>query len=180
MIETERLTLRPFRPEDADRFVALHADDRVNAFVGTYTLETARDRLRLSERQWAERGHGILAVHRRSDDAFLGRCGLTHWEAFGETEIGWTLSAESWGHGYATEAARACLDWAFGAGALGVPYITAMIHPGNTASARVAARLGFSRLRDDTLMDRGVTVYALHALDRPAADAAGTAGTAGA
>ncbi|MER6916645.1 GNAT family N-acetyltransferase [Streptomyces sp. NPDC000594] len=164
MIETERLSLRPFRVEDAELFVSLHADERVNHYVGAYSLDKAVDRLRMSQRQWAERGHGILAVHRKEDDAFIGRCGLTHWENFDETEIGWTLTADSWGRGYATEAARAVLDWAFTA--VKTDYFTAMIHPGNTASVRVAERLGFTPLRDDTMFGRGVTIYSV---DHPGA-----------
>ncbi|MEU9141309.1 GNAT family N-acetyltransferase [Streptomyces sp. NPDC048404] len=53
------------------------------------------------------------AVCRRAESTgeFIGRVGLNYWEQFNEVELGWTLKAETWGRGYATEAARACLDW---------------------------------------------------------------------
>lgn len=69
------------------------------------------------------------------------------------------LRREAWGHGYATEAVRACVDWGFAT--LPVPYITAMIHPENTRSARVAQRLGFEPVREDVLLGGPVIVHSL-------------------
>jgi RimJ/RimL family protein N-acetyltransferase len=150
--------------DDVEAFVALHADDRVNRFVGAYSRQQALERLRLIGRQWAERGHGLCAIELKDGGEFIGRAGLNYWQPFDEVELGWTLKAEAWGHGYATEAARACLEWGFGT--LDTDYFTAMIHPGNTASARVAGRLGFAPLREDVLLGNPVTVYSL---DRPTA-----------
>lgn len=62
-----------------------------------------------------------------------------------------------WGHGYATEAARACAEWGFRAFAY--PYLTAMIAAENARSVRVAERLGMTRLRDDSLFDVPVVVH---------------------
>ncbi|MER7049116.1 GNAT family N-acetyltransferase [Streptomyces jumonjinensis] len=163
MIETERLVLRPLTVGDLDAFVELHADERVNRFVGSYSAGRARERLLAVERQWAERGHGLCAVELRSSGEFIGRCGLHYWESFDEVELGWTLKAGSWGRGYATEAARACAAWGFAT--LDVDRVTAMIRHGNVASVRVAERLGFSPSREDLLQGCPVTVYAL---DRPA------------
>lgn len=160
MIETERLLLRPLRVEDVNVFVALHEDERVNQFVGAYSHQQALERLELIERQWAERGHGLCAVELKSSGEFIGRCGLNFWEVFEEVELGWTLKAEAWGRGYATEAARACTEWGFAA--LDSDYFTAMIRPGNTASVRVAERLGFTPLREDELLGNPVTVYSLN------------------
>ncbi|MEO3750956.1 GNAT family N-acetyltransferase [Streptomyces sp. B6B3] len=165
MLETERLRLRPLGVADADLWFALHSDPRVNRFVGPYSREHTVERLRRVERQWEERGHGLCAVYQRSDGAFVGRTGLNYWADFDETEIGWTLAAAYWGHGYATEAARACLDWGFAT--LDLDYVTAMIHPDNAASFRVAERLGFTRLRDDVLLGSPVVVLALHRPETP-------------
>ena len=159
MIETDRLLLRPLRADDVDEFVALHADPRVNRFVGSYSRPRAVERLAAIERQWAERGHGQCAIELKATRALIGRSGLRYWEQFDEVEVGWTLRAEHWGHGYATEAARACLDWGFSN--LETDYVTAMIRPGNEASVRVAERLGFTVRREDVLGDEPITVYAL-------------------
>ncbi|WP_330294709.1 GNAT family N-acetyltransferase [Streptomyces sp. NBC_00503] len=159
MITTERLRLRPLTEADTDWWVRLHADAEVNRFVGGYTREQAAARLHAIEQQWTQRGHGLCAVELRSTGEAIGRSGLNWWEEFGETEIGWTLASPYWGRGYATEAARAVLDWGFGP--LGLKQITAMIHPDNTASAAVARRLGFTFLREDTVIGRPCVVHAL-------------------
>jgi RimJ/RimL family protein N-acetyltransferase len=163
VIETERLILRPLTRDDVNAFVTLHGDARVNRFVGVYSRDQALERLAGIERQWSERGHGLCAVEMKATGEFIGRCGLNYWQQFDEVEAGWTLKAEAWGQGYATEAAQACIDWGFAR--LDVDYFTAMIRPGNTASVRVAKRLGFSPRREDTLFGSAVTVYALN---RPA------------
>ena len=168
-ITTERLRLRPLTSSEADVdwWVRLHADPEVNRFVGSYTRETAVARLEGVESQWATRGHGLCAVELRATGEAVGRCGLNWWEQFDETEAGWTFARAHWGHGYATEAARAVVDRGFAG--LGLERITAMIHHGNSGSVAVAERLGFTRSREDVLHERPVTVFAL---DR-AAHAAG-------
>ncbi|WP_335936120.1 GNAT family N-acetyltransferase [Streptomyces sp. PTD5-9] len=167
MIETERLSLRPLRLADADAFVELHADPRVNRFVGACSRQQALERLAAIERQWVERGHGLFAVHLGSSGEFVGRSGLNHWEEFGEVELGWTFRAEHWGNGYATEAARACLDRGFAS--LGDDYFTAYVRHGNDPSVRVAERLGFAPRRQDTVKGHAVTVYAVGRPDGAAA-----------
>ncbi|WP_329595003.1 GNAT family N-acetyltransferase [Streptomyces sp. NBC_01005] len=163
MIETERLSLRPLETSDVHAFVELHADPRVNRFVGRFSQRQALERLAEVEQQWAARGHGLCAVELRSSGEFIGRSGLQYWQQFDEIELGWTLKAEQWGRGYATEAAQACLDWGFAN--LEADYFTALMKPGNFPSVKVAERLGFSPRRQDELNGSPVTVYALN---RPA------------
>ncbi|MFI8986551.1 GNAT family N-acetyltransferase [Streptomyces antimycoticus] len=93
----------------------------------------------------------------------IGGSGLTWWETFGETEIGWTFARAHWGKGYATEAARAVLAWGFGT--LGIGQTTAVIHHGNTASTAMARRRGFTPPRADSVLGRPCTVYALSSDD---------------
>ena len=159
MLETERLLLRPLSFADVDDLVSLGEDPEVTRFVDRLDRAAAEDRVRSTERERRERGSGMFAVRDRADDRFLGRVGLRHWPQFGETEVGWVLRRDAWGRGYATEAARACLDWAFAS--LDLPYITAMIHPENTASMRVARRLGMSELRPDVLIGDPVIVFSI-------------------
>jgi RimJ/RimL family protein N-acetyltransferase len=159
LIKTQRLRLRPFEPGDLDDFVALHADPEVTQFVRPLDREAAAERLDRDESEWQQRGYGLLAILDRRSDAFLGRCGLKYWPQYEETEIGWALRRDAWGRGYATEAGRACIEWGFSAFAL--PYLTAMISPGNVRSIRVAERLGLARLRDDLLLGDPVVVYGL-------------------
>jgi RimJ/RimL family protein N-acetyltransferase len=141
VIETDRLRLRPLTGDDVDAWVALHADPRVNRFLGEYTPERAATRIAGIEAQWRERGHGLCAVELRATGEFIGRAGLQYWPDYDEVEAAWTLRADTWGHGYATEAAGAFVAW--GWANLDVDRITAMIADENEASARVARRLGF-------------------------------------
>ena len=159
LIETERLLLRQLVMADLDEFLVLHHDPEVVRFVRTLDRAQAKKRLRTNEREWEERGHGMLAILDRASGRFLGRVGLKYWPQFEETEAGWLLRRDAWGHGYATEAGRACLDWGFAA--LAVPYVTAMIHPENARSIQVAQRLGFGPAREDVLLGDPVVVHAL-------------------
>ena len=159
LIETERLQLRPLGRADLDAVVALHAAPQVSRFTRALPREAAQEWLIHCEQEWEDRGHGLLAIHAREDGRFLGRSGLRYWPQFDETELGWVLHPDVWGHGYATEAASACAEWGFEN--LGVSYLTAMIRPDNARSSRVADRLGMGRLREDVLGEVPVIVYAI-------------------
>ena len=95
------------------------------------------------------RSTGCSSSRARDDGRFLGRAGLRYWPQFDETEVGWTLRREEWGHGYATEAAVAVADWGFRT--VPVPYLTSCIEPRNARSIAVAERLGMTPLREDVL-----------------------------
>lgn len=157
-IETERLILRPMGRQDLEDFVELHAEPTVVEFLGTTTPELARERLELCERTWQERGHDLITLIERSSGRFVGRTGLKYWPQFNETEVGWVLQRRGWGHGYATEAARAVVDWGFRTFPL--PYITAMIRPDNGRSLGVARRVGMTPIRDDSVYEIPVIVHA--------------------
>ena len=160
-IDTERLYLRPMIMRDVHNLVALHADPEVSLYMQPFDREGAVERLRADESDWREYGHGLFALLAADDGRFLGRVALKYWPQFDEAEVGWALRREEWGHGYATEAARACADWGFRE--FDYPYLTAMIRADNARSIRVAERLGMTRLRDDSLF--GVSVV-VHAVDR--------------
>ena len=158
-IETDRLLLRPLTTADLDEVVEMHAMPEVVRTMGPYDRPAALARLERNEHEWAERGHGLVAIHERASGRFVGRSGLKYWPQFEETEVGWVLRPDVWGQGFATEAGRACIDWGFRA--LEVPYLTAMIVPDNERSIGVATRLGMDPIRSDMLMDLPVVVYAI-------------------
>jgi RimJ/RimL family protein N-acetyltransferase len=149
LIETERLVLVPMTIGDLDEYLELHADPDVARYLGEMDRELATRRLEADARTWQERGHGLFKVTHREDDRFLGRVGLRYWPQFDETEVGWTLRREEWGHGFATEAAQAVATWGFRE--LPAPYLTSCIEPHNERSIAVAERLGMTPLRDDVL-----------------------------
>lgn len=160
IIETERLILRRLRVDDLDELVALQADPEVARFMGSPDRHDA-DWLRGVDEDWQGRGYGRLAIADRNTGLLLGRTGSKYLPQFGEIELGWTLRREAWGHGYATEAAHACADWAFRN--FEIPYLISLIEPDNSRSVTVAKRLGMTPLRDDSFLDRPMTV---HSVDR--------------
>jgi RimJ/RimL family protein N-acetyltransferase len=135
--------------DDVDPYLELYTDPEVVRFLGAMDRQLATKRLEADARLWNDRGHGLFKVAHRNDGRFLGRVGLKYWPQFDETEVGWSLKRDEWGHGFATEGAVACADWGFRE--LPVPYLTACIQPHNARSIAVAERLGMARLRDDVL-----------------------------
>jgi RimJ/RimL family protein N-acetyltransferase len=143
-IETERLLLRSWREADRVPFAAICADPKVMATLGPVMGRTESDALLLRvEAIEAEQGHTFWAIERKDDAAMLGWCGVIRGNAGpieGKAEIGWRLAHEAWGKGYATEAARASLDWLFAN--LPDESAWAITHTGNQRSRAVMERLG--------------------------------------
>ena len=156
---TDRLRMRPAGGEDVEDLLALHEDPLVREFFGSATRTEIEEWVGRAEDEWAERGQGRMTLLDRESGAFLGRSGLKWWPQFGEVEVGWVLAPEGRGRGLATEAGRACIQWAFRD--LDVDYVTADIAPGNANSIAVAGRLGMTPLREDLLHGVPVVVHAV-------------------
>lgn len=139
-IETERLTLRLPRLSDWATLEPIFTTDRAAFIGGRMTAEDAWLDFNQLVAGWVLRGHGALTICRASDDdAVLGLVLLGH--EFGDPapELGWLLTAEAEGHGYATEAAAALRD--LGHQIYGTEFVS-YIADGNDSSVRVANRLG--------------------------------------
>jgi RimJ/RimL family protein N-acetyltransferase len=133
--------MRGWRDEDLDPYFAMLSDARVSRFVaGTATRADAWRSIAVEVGHWALRGYGRWAVTRKHDGAFVGRIGLLYPEGWPALELAWTLTPAAWGQGFATEAARAAMDYAFRT--LPLDHLTSNIDPENAPSQRVAQRLG--------------------------------------
>jgi RimJ/RimL family protein N-acetyltransferase len=150
MIETERLTLRPWREGDVDEFMRVTNTPAVMEYLGG--PRTREEFEAAAQRQQAAqdaRGHCFWIVERRADQAMLGMCGLKILgigPAADDIEIGWRLREDAWGQGYAREAAEASLAW--GWANLAVERIIAITVPANVRSWGLMERLGMER-RDE-------------------------------
>ena len=168
-LRSARLRLRPFAAADADALFALHSSAYVLRYWDAPPWgERARAEGFIAAcRQMADEGTGArLAIDRVSDGAFLGWGSLTRWNPdYRSASLGYCLNAAAWGHGYATEAAGALLQWAFDT--LDLNRVQAETDTRNAASARVLEKLGFVRegtLREDCVVNGEVSdswVYGL-------------------
>ncbi|MBE8146162.1 GNAT family N-acetyltransferase [Brevibacterium casei] len=155
---TERLRLRPFTRDDSDDLFALQSDARVLEFWDSppWRDRTMIDRFLAGCQTMADEGTGArVAVERAEDSSFIGWCTFDSFNPdFRGGSLGYCFTEESWGHGYATEAARAVLSWAFEA--FDLNRVQAEADTRNAASARVLEKLGFRRegtLREDCIVD---------------------------
>ena len=162
VVETARLVLRGWREEDFEAYAAIVADADVMRYLrGPLQPPDAWRQMALHAGHWSLRGYGNWAVERQSDGVLVGRVGLWRPEGWPGLEVGWMLARHAWGQGYAAEAARAAIEWAWTE--LGAAQLLSIVHAENPRSMRVAERLGMRLLREDTL--RGVPVL-IYAIDR--------------
>jgi RimJ/RimL family protein N-acetyltransferase len=152
MIETERLVLRPPAADDLPWILEQMNTPAVMRYLGgkVRSTEEVTEGLEADIAAFANSGNRRWTVWRRDGDRRVGRCGLFYVRSDAapealrrQPEIGWTFAEASWGRGYATEAARAVLGYAFGA--LEWPRVFSQTSDSNAASTRMMARLGFAR-----------------------------------
>jgi RimJ/RimL family protein N-acetyltransferase len=152
-LSTDRLLLRAWRDEDLEPFAALNADPRVMEFFRSVLSRQESDEMVQRVRaHFDQRGFGFWALEVKGGARLAGMVGLAvpsfdaHFTPC--VEIGWRLAVEHWGKGYATEAARECLRFAFQQ--LGLKEVVAFTAVGNFRSRRVMERIGMTRSeRDD-------------------------------
>ena len=147
ILETPRLILRGWRPEDFAPYAAMLADEETARFITRYG-EPYSEREVWTEMawligHWQMLGHGMFVVEERATGAFVGRVGPLAPPGWPGFEIAWGLARPAWGKGYAQEAARAAIDWSFET--LPLDRIVSIIHPDNRPSQRVAERVGERR-----------------------------------
>lgn len=147
--DTDRLIVRNWRPEDADRAFDIYSRMEVAKWLGAtpQPMETMDEAHHLVKR-WAELNDerpdtGRWAVERKADGVVVGTVILLPMGDEGDFEVGWHLHPDAWHQGYATEAARGALAWAFDRG---LSEVLAVVYPDNAASIAVCRRLGMEEL----------------------------------
>lgn len=175
MLTTSRIILRQWSDADREPFADINADPEVMEHYPRPLTRSESDQVldRLAA-HIDEQGFGLWAAERRSDRQLLGFVGLqrvpfdAHYTP--AIELGWRLRRDAWGRGYATEAARACADFAFDN--LGIAELFAMARPGNEPSRRVMDRLGMTHDPGDDFRyppagQPGSLEYVLYRLPNP-------------
>jgi RimJ/RimL family protein N-acetyltransferase len=146
ILSTERLTLRPLVPADADSYAAMRFHPEVARWLPPAPgdpAEAVRATIERFAAGWHQRRYAPWGVFR--DGRLIGHGGLNYVPEFEATEVLWALHPDAWGKGYATEVARAALGYGFDT--LELELIFAMTLPDNHASQAVMKRLGLTYRR---------------------------------
>lgn len=171
MLHTERLSLREIQPTDRAALSRMLQDDEaMHAYEGAFDdagvdawLTRMRDRYRTD-------GFGLWAVDLQETGEMIGQCGITWQQIDGARvhEVGYLFERSHWHHGYATEAAAACRDFAFSE--LDSERVYAHVRDTNLASMNVAIRLGMTVRSRFVKHYRGVDMpHLAFAIDRDTA-----------
>ncbi|MDP5218200.1 GNAT family N-acetyltransferase [Ruegeria sp. 2205SS24-7] len=156
IISTSRLTLRAPTPDDLGAYLAFYSAP--NELSGGYRGRRDKDEvttiLKRNIEHWETKGFGIWLLRRVGEQEVLGACGLVHPDDWPRHELTWWLMPEARGKGYATEASRAVIAWAYDE--QGWPAVETHMRDENLPARRLAARLGGRKIARDTFPD-GVT-----------------------
>jgi RimJ/RimL family protein N-acetyltransferase len=162
---TERLRLRPLSAHDAETFHALAVDPEVRRYLfddEAISLERARELLATNDALFEERGCGLWTLEPKDGGAAAGVAGL--WPLHDGLELLYLLDPAAWGRGYATEAARAIVEYGFDA--LGLDDVVASTDAPNVASVRVMERAGLRFERRAVVDGLDTIVYRLRRSER--------------
>lgn len=162
ILETERLIIREHVLSDAPFFFTLNSNYNVVKYTGDSSfkmIEEAEKIVQYVINQYKENGYGRWLVTEKETGNPIGWCGLKFHTDTKETDIGYRLLESAWGKGYATESAKACIDYGFKHFNLNRIIGDAMKQ--NTASINVFKKLGMTYLKDSLLDNIESVVYEL-------------------
>lgn len=161
--ETDRLLIRLPEDEDAPAYHAIHADPDVTRWLGGPRPNSVEDELeRIASRRAMhdELGFTMWTVEEKASGEVVGLAGLFAVDHVGpDIEVAYHFRKDRWGRGYATEAARACLDYGFDVA--GLRTIVGLVDPGNTASQRVIEKCGLKPAGTAHHYDKDLLKYSL-------------------
>ena len=160
VLRTQRLILRPLAAADLDGFAAMHADPAVVRHLGTGATRSREETWDMMARmlgQWPLRGYGMFAVEEAATGRFAGRAGLLHPLTWPAPELAYGFDAPFWGKGYATEAARALLGWAWEEKRL--DRLVSFVRPDNAGSVGVLRKLGARLVTEQEMLGAPAQVW---------------------
>ena len=161
-LETSRLLLRAFTPEDLDALHLMTRDPEVMRYIGdgnTLTRAETERNLSMIIRSFRRRGFGRWALVRKETGALAGYCGLGLGSEEVGVELAYLLAKSEWGQGLATEAGAATLRYGFEELRLGA--IAGLTRPENARSRRVLERLGMKYVRDGSYHGYSCVCYSI-------------------
>jgi RimJ/RimL family protein N-acetyltransferase len=166
-LETERLVIRPYREDDATGLHEVFGSPDVMKWTPSPPSKDVAETAQRLARTMAftagqPPGFGLWALELKDTSEFLGQVGLFPVEGKGpDVEVAYELAPRVWGHGYATEAARALIEYGFGE--LGLRRVVALILPDNARSRNVASKCGMTLESPGRFYGLDLLVYAREA-----------------
>lgn len=175
IIETERLILREWQNEDLPAFSRINQDPQVLEFLpAPLTVQETADWIKRIQQHFKEHSYGLYAATLKSTGELIGYIGLnipafeSHFTPC--VEIGWRLASEHWGYGYATEGAKAVLEYGFDRAEL--KEIVSFTVPANQRSIAVMEKIGMSRNESDDFrhpklpLDHPLSLHVLYRIQK--------------
>jgi ribosomal-protein-alanine N-acetyltransferase len=161
-IETPRLKLRRFTPNDLNDLCEIRADPDVMRYIGLgkpESIEQVQAALNKIFAHWEQHGFGRWAAIDKESDKLIGWCGLSYLEDTDDVEIGYGIARLHWGKGLASEVGAAVIKWGFED--LGLDHIVAVAWPDNVVSRGVMDRLGMKYVKMAYRYDAELVYYAI-------------------
>ncbi len=163
-IQTDRLLLRLPEACDVPPMYEIHQDPEVMRFVGKPgSITVAWRNVAMMIGHWQMLGYGMWIVVNRADGQVIGRAGLWNEDGGPGLELGWLIRRSAWGQGFATEAARAALDWTWQH--VETDHVISVIHAENAPSIRIAEKLGQRFEKREVTNDQTVLTYGISRLE---------------
>ena len=159
-IETARLYLRQFTPDDLDDLYRIYSDPEIMKYItGVRSREATEIAIHTMLKRWEENNFGMWAVVHKIDRKMIGRCGLGFLDRTSEVELGYVLDKVYWNQGLATEASFASLNYGFEI--LQLDRIVAIARPENIASQRVIQKVGMKYEKNAHYYETDVVYYSI-------------------
>ena len=166
ILSTDRLVIRELETNDVPALMKIFSNPIARKYApDTKNLEEVNTWIERILAAYEEHGHCLWALIRKKQNDFVGMCGLIqqHIREYGETELGYHLIPHYWGNGYATEAGKSCLGYAFNQ--LDKNKVVSFINPKNSPSIAVAKRVGMTKEIDlkpnENSWGRDIAVYSI-------------------
>lgn len=159
ILETDRLLLREFDISDAENFYQLNLNPNVIKYTGNSAFKGINEAKEFIENysDYKRNGYGRWAVINKSTNQFLGWCGLKYDDKLDETDIGFRFFEHYWNLGFATESAKACIDYGFNE--LHLKMIVGRAMKENLASIKVLEKIGLHYDRDFDFDGKNGVIY---------------------
>jgi ribosomal-protein-alanine N-acetyltransferase len=166
ILQTPKLVLRELALEDADALALVLSDPAtMRYYPAPYDRAGVEQWIERNRRRYHDDGVGLWAMELKETRELIGDCGILLQQVEGERlyEIGYHLRRDFWGQGLASEAARACRDWAFAN--LKTNRLISLIRPENQPSRRIAERIGMTLWKE---VDWHSLAHCVYSIERAA------------